>query len=294
MSARIDAHHHLWQLSARRHEWLEGDETTAIRRDFGVTDLRRVAEPSGIEATVLIQVLPDLDESLEFLALAEKDPLIAGVVGWADLTSPRLDDQLERLKTAPGGELLVGIRHLVQGEPDPRWLCREDVLTGLRKVRDAGLVYDVLVLPHQIPAATAAARAVPGLTFVLDHLGKPPIAAGEREPWTAHLAELAGERNVVAKISGLVTEADRRLWSPPDLRPYVETALELFGPDRLMLGSDWPVCLLAGEYAEVMAAGNALIDHLPAAGRAAIQGGTAAEVYRLQDRVAQRPDPRRA
>ncbi|MET8995557.1 amidohydrolase family protein [Amycolatopsis sp. NPDC004169] len=275
---RVDAHHHLWQTSVRRHAWLDGDETAAIRRDFTPADLRAAAE--GIDATVLVQVLPDLDESVEFLATAAAEPLIAGVVGWLDLTgSPARD--LERLRSAPGGELLTGIRHLVQAEPDPRWLEREDVLAGLAAVRDAGLVYDLLVLPHQLPAATAAVRALPDLTFVLDHLAKPPIASGELEPWASGIATLAREPNVVAKLSGLVTEADREHWTAADLRPYAETALAAFGPDRLMLGSDWPVCLLAGTYAEVMNAAESLLDGLSPAESDAVRGGTASRVYGL-------------
>ena len=274
---RVDAHHHLWQTSVRRHAWLDGDDTAAIRRDFTPADLRAAA--AGIDATVLVQVLPDLEESVEFLATAAAEPLIAGVVGWIDLTGSPSED-LERLRSAPGGELLTGIRHLVQAEPDPRWLEREDVLAGLAAVRDAGLVYDLLVLPHQLPAATAAVRALPDLTFVLDHLAKPPIASGDLEPWATELATLAREPNVVAKLSGLVTEAGRP-WRVEDLRPYADTALTAFGPDRLMLGSDWPVCLLAGTYAEVMDAADSLLEDLTPSERDAVRGGTASRVYGL-------------
>jgi L-fuconolactonase len=278
--SRVDAHHHLWRTSTDRHDWLDGPEMTAIRRDFTTSDLRAVAGAAGVDATVLVQVLPDLGESVEFLALATEEPLVAGVVGWVDLTASPARD-IERLRTAPGGEFLVGVRHLVQAEPDPLWLAREDVLRGLAAVRDAGLAYDLLVLPHQLPAAVTAARALPDLTFVLDHLGKPPIATGEREPWTGHLTTLAREPNVVAKLSGLVTEANRRHWTVDDLRPYVETALAAFGPDRLMAGSDWPVCLLAGGYTDVLAATSTLLDGLGAAERAAVLGGTATRVYGL-------------
>ena len=275
---RVDAHHHLWQTSVDRHDWLDGPEMTAIRRDFTTVDLRAAA--ADIDATVLVQVRPDLGESVGFLATAADEPLIAGVVGWVDLTASPARD-IDRLRAAPGGDLLVGVRHLVQAEPDPRWLARADVLHGLAAVRDAGLVYDLLVLPHQLPAAVTAARALPDLTFVLDHLGKPPIATGEREPWATHLATLAREPNVVAKLSGLVTEANRRHWTVTDLRPYVHTALAAFGPDRLMTGSDWPVCLLAGGYGEVLDATNTLLDELAPAERAAVLGGTATRVYGL-------------
>ncbi|WP_103349483.1 amidohydrolase [Amycolatopsis sp. CA-128772] len=274
---RVDAHHHLWRTSVRRHAWLDGDGTAAIRRDFTPDDLRAAA--LGVDATVLVQVLPDFAESVEFLATAAAEPLIAGVVGWIDLTGSPSED-LDRLRSAPGGELLAGVRHLVQAEPDPRWLEREDVLAGLAAVRDAGLVYDLLVLPHQLPAATAAVRALPDLTFVLDHLAKPPVASGQLEPWASGLATLAREPNVVAKLSGLVTEAGRS-WRVEDLRPYAETALTAFGPDRLMLGSDWPVCLLAGTYAEVMDAADSLLAGLTPAERDAVRGGTASRVYGL-------------
>lgn len=274
---RVDAHHHLWQTSVDRHEWLDGQGMTAIRRDFTTADLRATA--TDIDATVLVQVLPDFQESVEFLALALEEPLIAGVVGWVDLTASPAQD-IERLRAAPGCEFLVGIRHLVQAEPDPQWLARVDVLRGLVAVRDAGLVYDLLVLPHQIPAAVTAARVLPDLTFVLDHLGKPPIATGELEPWATHLTTLAREPNVVAKLSGLVTEASKH-WKVADLRPYVETALAAFGPDRLMTGSDWPVCLLAGEYTEVLDATNTFLGELTNAEHAAVLGGTATRVYGL-------------
>lgn len=274
---RVDAHHHLWRTSVDRHGWLDGPEMTAIRRDFTTANLRAAA--TDIDATVLVQVLPDFQESVEFLTLALDEPLIAGVVGWVDLTASPARD-IERLRAAPGGEFLVGIRHLVQAEPDPLWLAREDVLRGLAAVRDTGLVYDLLVLPHQLPAAITTARALPDLTFVLDHLGKPPIATGELEPWATHLTTLAREPNVVAKLSGLVTEASQH-WKVADLRPYVETALAEFGPDRLMTGSDWPVCLLAGGYTEVLDATNTLLGELNDTERAAVLGGTATRVYGL-------------
>ncbi|MEU0880849.1 amidohydrolase family protein [Lentzea sp. NPDC005914] len=278
---RIDAHHHLWDLSARPQDWLDGLEP--IRRDFGLADLNAVTGPAGIDATVLVQVLNDLDETAEFLAVAGKSDLIKGVVGWVDLTAPDVADQLDRLRSGPGGDRLVGIRHLVEPEPDPDWLMRPDVLSGLRAVRDAGLVYDVLTRPHQLPAALVAVRAVPDMVFVLDHLSKPGIAGGVLEPWATHLAALAAEPNVVAKVSGLVTEAGPQ-WTVDDLRPPVDVALEAFGPDRLMAGSDWPVCLLAASYDEVFDAASQLVAGLSSAERDQVLGGTADRVYRVGER----------
>ncbi|MET8765212.1 amidohydrolase family protein [Lentzea sp. NPDC004782] len=277
---RIDAHHHLWDLSARPQDWLDGPELRTIRRDFGPADLSAVTGPAGVDATVLVQVLNDIDETAEFLAVAGKSDLIKGVVGWVDLTAPDVAEQLDRLRSGPGGERLAGIRHLVEPEPDPDWLMRPDVLAGLRAVRDAGLAYDLLTRPHQLPAALVAVRAVPDMVFVLDHLSKPDIAGGVLQPWATHLAALAAEPNVVAKVSGLVTEAGPQ-WTVEDLRPCVEIALEAFGPDRLMAGTDWPVCLLAASYGEVFDAAARLFAGLSETERDQVFAGTAERVYRL-------------
>lgn len=273
---RIDAHHHLWDLSARPQEWLDGLEV--IRRDFGPADLSAVAGPAGLDATVLVQVLNDVDETAEFLAVAGNSDLIEGVVGWVDLTAPDVAEQLDRLRSGPGGDRLVGVRHLVQAEPDPHWLLRADVIAGLRAVRDAGLVYDVLTRPHQLPAALEAVRTVPDLVFVLDHLSKPDMAGRSMEPWATHLASLAASPNVTAKLSGLVTEAGPQ-WTADDFRPYVDVALETFGPERLMVGTDWPVCLLAASYEEVFVVAEELTSGLSAAERDLVFGGTAERVY---------------
>ncbi|GAA0667038.1 amidohydrolase family protein [Kitasatospora atroaurantiaca] len=276
---RIDAHQHVWELARRPQTWLDAPELTAIRRDFGPADLAPRARAARIERTVLVQVLPDVAETREFLALAAVDPLIAGVVGWADLTSPGMADTLAELREGPGGDLLVGVRHLVQGEADPDWLARPDVRRGLRTVGEAALCYDLLTLPHQLPSAIEAVRALPEQPFVLDHLSKPPIARGELEPWAGRLRELAREPNVFCKLSGLVTEADPDAWTVADLRPYAETALDAFGPDRIMFGSDWPVCLLAATYEQVVNAAEELTAHLAPHEREQVFGGTAARCY---------------
>ncbi len=275
----IDAHHHVWELGVRDQEWITGPGLAPLRRDFTIDELRPQAEAAGVAATVLVQTVCVARETPEFLALAAADPLVAGVVGWTDLTAPDVADALAALRAEPGGEYLVGIRHQVQGEPDPRWLCRPEVLRGLAAVAAAGLAYDLLVVPEQLPAATAAARAVPGLAFVLDHLGKPRIARGELEPWAASLAPLAALPNTSCKLSGMVAEADWRHWSPAGLRPYADTVLAAFGPDRLMFGSDWPVCLLAADYRQVLDTARDLTGRLSPAEREAVFGGTAARVY---------------
>ncbi|MFE9612124.1 amidohydrolase family protein [Streptomyces sp. NPDC006012] len=275
----VDAHHHVWDLSVRDQDWITGPGLQPLRRTFTVQDLQPEARAAGVDRTVLVQTVTVAEETPEFLALADGHELIAGVVGWTDLTRPDVADELARLRALPGGRYLKGIRHQVQGEPDPEWLLRPDVLRGLAAVADAGLVYDLVVLPHQLPAAARAAAALPGLTFVLDHLGKPPVASGEPGSWTADLRALAALPNTVAKLSGLVTEADPASWTTGDLRPYADAALAAFGPDRLMFGSDWPVCTLAASYGRVLATARDLTAQLAPAERTAVFEGTAVRVY---------------
>ncbi|OQD57115.1 amidohydrolase [Streptomyces phaeoluteigriseus] len=277
----VDAHHHVWDLSVRDQDWITGDELQPLRRDFTLADLAPEARAAGVDRTVLVQTVTVAEETPEFLALAAGHDLVAGVVGWTDLTRPDVGDELARLRELPGGRYLKGVRHQVQGEPDPEWLLRPDVRRGLAAVAAAGLVYDLIVLPRQLPACARAAARHPGLTFVLDHLGKPPVASGAREPWEAALRTLAALPNTVAKLSGLVTEADPATWTPADLRPYAETALDAFGPRRLMFGSDWPVCTLAAGYGRVLETARQLTGHLSADESGQVFEGTATRVYGL-------------
>ena len=239
----IDAHHHVWDLSVRDQDWITGPRMAAIRRSFCVDDLRPAARAAGVTATVLVQTVTVPEETPEMLALAAADPLVAAVVGWADLTSPAVADELARLADGPGGQYLAGIRHQVQSA-DPDWLRRPDVIRGLRAVAAAGLCYDLIVTPHQLPAAAYAAAAVPELTMVLDHAAKPPISDGNLGPWAAGMRALAAQANAVCKLSGLVTEVPA---GAPDsaFLPVADVILNEFGPQRIMFGSDWPVCLLA-------------------------------------------------
>jgi L-fuconolactonase len=282
MAARIvDAHHHLWDLGVRDQDWITGPALAPLRRDFLLTDFQPVAEAYGITASVVVQTVTVPGETPELLALAAGSDLIAGVVGWTDLTAPDVADRIAALAERPGAAKLVGLRHQVQNEPDPDWLTRPDVLRGLEAVANAGLVNDLVITAGQLPAAARAAAAVPDLMFVLDHLGKPPIASGRTEPWEADLRRLAALPNTAAKLSGLVTEADWQQWKVADLRPYTDTALEAFGPSRLMFGSDWPVCTLAAAYGDVLGAARDLTGQLSPAEREAVFSGTAAIVYGL-------------
>ncbi len=276
----IDAHHHVWDLAVRDQPWIAGPDMAVIRRTFTVDDLRPLARAAGVGATVLVQTVAVAAETPEMLALAAAEPLVAGVVGWTDLTSPAVRDDLARLAGGPHGGWLAGIRHLVQSEPDPDWLRRPDVIRGLRAVAAAGLVYDLVIMPHQLPAATYAAAAVPELTLVLDHVAKPRIAGGDLGPWAAAVRELAALPNTACKLSGMVTEAPRG--TPTEAFAAVaDVVLDAFGADRVMFGSDWPVCLLAADYAGVMALARSLTAGLSAAEREAVFGATAARVYRL-------------
>jgi L-fuconolactonase len=277
----LDAHHHVWDLSVRDQDWITVPDLLPLRRNFAMTDLEPEARTAGVDRTVLVQTVTVAEETPEFLALAEESELIAGVVGWTDLTRPDVADELARLRELPGGRYLKGIRHQVQGESDPEWLLRPDVRRGLAAVAAAGLVYDLIVLPHQLAACLKAAVDHPELTFVLDHLGKPPIATGAMEPWATAVRALAALTNTVCKLSGMVTEADPATWTVDDLRPYADTVLEAFGPSRLMFGSDWPVCTLAASYAQVCGVAEQLTSGLGAEDRASVFEGTGARVYRL-------------
>ena len=277
----VDAHHHLWDLGVRDQDWITGPVLAPLRRDFLLGDYQPVAQAHGVAASVVVQTVTVPGETPELLALAGASDLIAGVVGWTDLTVPDVADRIAALKERPGGGKLVGLRHQVQSEPDPDWLTQPDVLRGLTAVAQAGLVYDLVITAGQLGQATWAAAAVPGLRFVLDHLGKPPIVAGRTEPWARDLRGLAALPNTSAKLSGLVTEADWRQWQVADLRPYAQVALDAFGPARMMFGSDWPVCTLAASYPEVLTAARDLTAGLTPAEREAVFAGTAISVYGL-------------
>ena len=275
---RIDAHHHVWDLDVRDQPWTA--ELPALRRSFEIDDLAPELASAGIDATVVVQTITTPDETPELLAMAAASPLIAGVVGWVDLEAREVAHQIAALRELPGGGALVGIRHQVQGELDPDWLTRPSVLRGLAAVATAGLSYDLLVTPGQLPAAIGAARRLPELRFILDHAGKPRIAQGELQPWSDLVASLAALPNVAAKLSGLATEASAP-WSVSQLQPYVDVLLTSFGASRIMFGSDWPVSLLAAPYSETVAAAEYLLRGASDTDREAVFGATALEWYRL-------------
>jgi L-fuconolactonase len=281
----IDAHHHLWDLARRPQPWLDDPAVAAIRRTFTPDDLRSTAtHPIAgrrLGGTVVVQCVPDVPETQDLLALAEQEPLIGAVVGWADLTSPAVGDVLDGLLAGPGGTHLRSLRHLVQGEADPRWLQRPDVARGLAAVRDRGLRYDVLIYSHQLDQAIRLAERFPDLPQVLNHAGKPAIARGELADWERQVRRLAGHPQVVCKVSGLITEADHDTWTTADIRPVWDVLLNSFGPDRLMFGSDWPVANLAGGWNLWAATVDELLTGWTESEIQALLAGTATAFYDL-------------
>lgn len=275
---RIDAHHHVWDLDVRPQGW-----TTAfpeIDRTFTIGQLEPQLVAARVSGTVLVETINVAAETAELLALAATTPVVRGVVGWVDLTAPDVSERIAELTSSPGGEHLVGLRHQAQLEADPLWLNRKDVRRGLAAVGGAGLAFDFLIHENQLPAAIETARQAPEVRFVLSHLGKPSIATGDLEPWSTHLADLATSENVACKLSGMVTEASPT-WSVADLEPYAAHALAVFGPDRMMAGSDWPVCLIRADYATVWRANEELVSQLSPSEQRSVLGGTASTWYGL-------------
>lgn len=274
----IDAHHHLWTAD---YPWLaERPELAPIRRDYGVADLRANLAAAGVDRTVLVEAgWGHPSETVEFLHLAGAVPEIAGVVGHVDLLGADLPAVLARYQAHPRVRYLVGLRDQVQGRPEADFLARPETTAALKTVAKTVPTFDLVVRPDQLLAAARAAQAVPELTFVLDHLGKPAVRDGAEGlwAWREAVTPLAKQPNVVAKLSGLVTEADWKQWRPEELRPYVQTALELFGPDRLMFGSDWPVCELAATYTRV----KDVVTEILGREDPDVFSGTAAKTYRL-------------
>jgi len=280
MSPTIDAHQHFLDPARYAYPWLT-EELAPIDRAFGPADLALELAAAGIDRSIVVQTISDPAETREWLANAQATPFLAGVVGWVDLTDPSVTDAIAALRAGPGGRYLLGFRHQVHDEPDPDWLRRDDVGRGLAAVEAEALTYDLLVRERELPAALAVARDRPGLRFVIDHLAKPPLRAGDLAAWALRLRGFGPLGNVWCKVSGLVTEADWTTWRAADLAPAVELALEVFGPDRLIFGSDWPVCLLAASYGEVVATTRELAADLSATERAAIFGAAAEAAYRL-------------
>lgn len=275
---RIDSHHHLWNYSAREYAWID-DSMQVLKRDFTPADLLRDMQATNVDHAVGVQARQSLAETRFLLEHARRHDWIKGVVGWVPLADPDVGRVLESFHDEP---LLKGVRHVVQDEPDERFLDRDAFNAGVRCLRHHGLVYDILVYGRQVPMATRFVDRHPEQPFVLDHIAKPRIAAaGMDRDWEQAFRELAKRPHVSCKFSAVVTEVRDPTWNVDLLRPYWDVALEAFGPERLMFGSDWPVCLLRSSYADWVAAVATLAADLNAAQQAAFWGGNANRVYRL-------------
>jgi len=245
---KIDTHQHFWKYCREEYPWI-GEGMEVLAQDRLPADLYPLLKDNGIDGTIAVQARQVVEETEALLAMAEEYDFIRGVVGWVDLRNPNVDAQLERFK---GRKKLVGVRHVVQDEPDEKFVLREDFMRGIGKLKACDLVYDILIFPHQIATAIELVKKFPEQVFILDHIAKPNIKDKQMSPWEIDIKKLASFENVSCKISGMVTEADWHNWSAEDFKSYMEIVLEAFGAKRLTIGSDWPVCTLAGKYGSVV------------------------------------------
>lgn len=273
----IDAHQHFWKYHPEKHGWID-DAMKRIRQDFLPEDLKKVYTKHNIDGCVAVQADQTLEETDFLLQLAGENTFIKGVVGWADLLADNLASVLEAYQEY---EVLKGFRHIVQGEPDPNFILRNGFLKGISQLEKYGFTYDILVFPHQLGAVLEFVRKFPDHKLVLDHIAKPYIKDGFYDGWAVLMAEISKQDNVYCKLSGMVTEADFQTWTPKQITPYMELVLEAFGPERIMFGSDWPVCLVAGNYAEVKDLVTDFIGNLTLHEQAAIMGENAVRFYGL-------------
>jgi L-fuconolactonase len=274
---RIDAHQHFWRYDLTAYAWID-DDMRAIRRDCLPGEAHREMTAAGFDACVAVQARQTLEETRWLLALADAHPWIAGVVGWVDL---RADDVRRQLELVADHPKLVGVRHIIQSEPDDRFMLQPAFCRGLALLEEFGLAYDILVYSRQLPAAVELVERFASQRFVLDHLGKPDIRHGELRAWERDLRALAECPNVSAKLSGLVTEADWKTWTPRDIRPYLDVAFDCFGAERLMIGSDWPVCSVAAGYVRAMTVVSDCVADRPVHERDAVLGGNAQRFWNL-------------
>jgi L-fuconolactonase len=255
---RIDSHHHIWDLSVRDQEWIAGEMMQPIRRNFVISDLHAAIAGLRIDRTILVQTVTDYAETPDLLAIAQSDQLVGAVVGWLKIDAPDAISHLHRYLDLPGGEYLKGIRDIAQDHPDPNYLAKPETISNVQKLGELGITYDLLTKTPELAAAIKLVRACPDVQFVMDHISKPRIAKQEMEPWKTLMSELATFPNVLCKVSGLVTEANWNEWQVKDFKPYVDHVIDIFTPQRLMFGSDWPVAILGGTYAEVVELAEAL------------------------------------
>lgn len=274
---KVDSHQHFWQYSPDTHDWI-GDDMAVLKRDFLPSDLKPLLDQNGIDGCIAVQASQSEQETEFLLRLASQHTFIRGVVGWVDLQDDKVEDRLAYY--APS-EKLVGIRHIVQSEPDKHFLLRPNFLRGVSLLQQYNLSYDILIYEHQLPTALEFVKQLPHTRMVLDHIAKPNIAQGELSPWRENIQSLANYPNVYCKLSGMVTEAHWQQWQAEDIIPYLDIVTEAFGPGRLMIGSDWPVCLVAASYQEVLAVVDQYFANFSPDEKAKIYGQNAIDFYQL-------------
>ena len=277
---QIDAHQHFWKYDPTQYEWID-DSMAALRRDFGPEDLALALKENDFDGSIAVQARQSIQETRWLLDLADHSRQVLAVVGWVDLRAPNVKSQLRELT---GNPKLLGIRHIVQSEPDDQFLLRRDFLDGIAILEEFGLAYDILIYTKHLPVAIEFVKKFPRQLFVLDHLAKPPIRRGPMDSWAEGIRRLADFPNVYCKLSGLVTEADWGRWTAEQIRPYLDVVFDCFGPDRLMIGSDWPVCLVAASYSRVIGLVRNYISELAPQSLPAVLGDNAARFYRVPSR----------
>jgi len=275
---RLDSHQHFWSYSESEYDWID-ERMNRIRRDFAPGDLEPILRRNGFDGSVAVQVRQSVEETDYLLGLADEHDSIRGVVGWVDLRSPGARGDLERFSEHAR---FRGVRHVVQAEPDDRFLLRHDFLRGVELLRDLDLTYDILVYHRHLPVVVDFVARFPEHRLVLDHIGKPAIAMGELDPWASSIRKLGKFENLYCKVSGMVTEADWSGWKRSDFTLYLEIVLESFGPRRLLFGSDWPVATLAASYEQVVEIVEGFLDPLSSTEKDAVFGGNAADFYGLE------------
>lgn len=271
---RIDAHQHFWNYSEKEYPWIP--KGSPLQRTWLPADLAPLLKAAGLDGCVAVQARQSVGESRWLLELSDHHPIIKGVVGWVDLQSDKVEETLGELSAHPR---FAGVRHVVQDEPDDRFMLRPAFLRGLGRLQQFKLKYDLLIVPRQLPSAIEVVQKLPDQPFVLDHIAKPFIKDGKISPWKEQIQELAKSKNVCCKVSGMVTEAKHGAWQKADFRPYLDIVFEAFGEDRLMFGSDWPVCLLSGTYPQVHGLVGDYLEKLPVAARSKVLGGNCAKFY---------------
>jgi len=273
----IDSHQHFWKYDRAQHVWMT-DAMDVLRRDYLPGDLEPLLQAAGFEGTVAVQARQMVEETEWLLGLAKQYDFIKGVVGWVDLRSPKLREQLEKVTADPK---LVGVRHVVHDEPDDDFMLRPAFREGIAQLAEFNLTYDLLLFPRHLPVAVKLVREFPERPFVVDHLAKPAIRDVGVSPWQEDLRRLAEFPNVCCKLSGLVTEAKWKQWQAGDFHRYLDIVIAAFGTDRVMIGSDWPVCTLSGDYASTMRIVTDYAQQFSAPVRNAILGGNCARFYHL-------------